>query len=938
MQDKIVVKGAREHNLKNISIEMPRDSLTVFTGISGSGKSTLAFDTIYAEGQRRYVESLSAYARQFLGVMGKPDVDSIDGLSPAISIEQKTGSKNPRSTVGTTTEIYDYLRLIYARIGKPFCPKCDIPISSQSIDTIVDNIMEKAEGKEVTIFAPLAKNQKGTYEKIIEDAGHAGFTRIRIDGEYHIIDRFPGGLDKQKKHDIDLVVDRMKLRKDERSRLAEAVQIASERADGLVLVAIEKEETLFSQKNACAKCGFSFGEIEPSLFSFNSPVGACTECKGLGMKLTVDPELVIPDKSKSILEGAVAPTGIGQNVFMTYVAALAKAYGFKLTDPISKLSKKQVDALLHGTEDEIDFNYESRSGEFSMKGKKKFEGIIPQLERLYMQTDSEWRRQDIGQYMREIPCAVCGGNRLKPEALAVRIHDKNIMQATRLSISSAYGFFSTLKLRQQESYIAKPVLKEIRSRLDFLINVGLDYLTLDRATGTLSGGEAQRIRLATQIGANLTGVLYVLDEPSIGLHQRDNAKLLSTLKSLRDLGNTLIVVEHDEDTIRAADFVVDIGPGAGKMGGEVVVAGKLSEVLGTKKSLTGAYLRGERVIPIPPQRKKARGWLELRGCAHNNLKNINVKFPLGTLTCITGVSGSGKSSLINETLWPALRLKINRSKDMPGAHSSLEGAEQVDSVVDIDQSPIGRTPRSNPATYIGAFTHIRDLFSRLPEARSRGWTPGRFSFNVPGGRCMHCEGDGLIRIEMHFLPDVYVKCEECEGKRYDRETLTVRYRGKNISDVLNMTVDEALVFFQNIPSVAHKMQTLVDVGLGYVQLGQSATTLSGGEAQRVKLAAELAKRDTGKSVYILDEPTTGLHFADVSRLLDVLQRLVAKGNTVIVIEHNLDVIKTADWIIDLGPEGGDEGGKIVASGTPEDVARNPNSHTGDYLKEWLKKK
>lgn len=938
MQDKIVVKGAREHNLKNVNVEVPRGALSVFTGISGSGKSTLAFDTIYAEGQRRYVESLSAYARQFLGMMGKPDVDSIDGLSPAISIEQKTGSKNPRSTVGTATEIYDYLRLLFARVGEPYCPDCNIPISSQSIDSIVENIMEKGDGKEVAIFAPLAKNQKGAYEKTIEDLGRAGFNRIRIDGEYHIIDRFAGGLDKQKKHDIDLVVDRMKATKDERARLAEAVQSAAQRADGLVLAAIGKEETLYSQKNSCAKCGFSFGQIEPSLFSFNSPIGACADCHGLGTKMEIDPDLVIPDKSKSILDGAITPNGTGQMVFMTYVSSLAKVYGFKLTDPVSKFSKTQMDALLHGTDEEIDFDYESKSGDLKWKGKKKFEGIMPQLERLYLQTQSEWRREEIAQYMRQIPCSSCGGNRLKREALFVRIDGKNIMEVTRLSISSAYGFYQNLKLKQQDQYIARPVLKEIRSRLDFLINVGLDYLTLDRATGTLSGGEAQRIRLATQIGANLTGVLYVLDEPSIGLHQRDNAKLLATLKSLRDLGNTLIVVEHDEDTIRAADYIVDIGPGAGKAGGEIVAAGNLAAIMGTKKSLTGAYLRGERKIAMPPSRRKPRGWLELKGCAHNNLKRINAKFPLGVLCAITGVSGSGKSSLINETLWPALKKNLNGSRDMPGAHASIEGLGSIDAAIDIDQSPIGRTPRSNPATYIGAFTPIRELFAKLPESRQNGWTPGRFSFNVPGGRCMHCEGDGLIRIEMHFLPDVYVKCEECDGKRYDKETLSVRYRGKNISDVLNMTVEEAVVFFANIPSVAHKLSTLMDVGLGYVQLGQPATTLSGGEAQRVKLAAELSKRDTGKTVYILDEPTTGLHFYDVSKLLDVLQRLIGKGNTVIVIEHNLDVIKTADWIIDLGPEGGEDGGRIVAQGTPEEVGRNPNSYTGEYLKGNVWKK
>ncbi|VVB56879.1 UvrABC system protein A [uncultured archaeon] len=936
----ITIKGAREHNLKNISLQIPRGQLTVFTGLSGSGKSTLAFDTIYAEGQRRYVESLSAYARQFLGIMSKPDVDSIDGLSPAISIEQKAGSKNPRSTVGTTTEIFDYMRLLWARIGTPYCPKCKIPITSQSMDSIIDQIMEAASGAEATIYAPLIRGQKGTFEKLVEEQGRLGFTRMRIDGQAVIIDRYDGQIDKNKKHDVDLLIDRVKTTKAERDRVAEAVQAAAERAEGLIKAEIGGKETLFSQKNACPQCGFSFSEIQPRLFSFNSPFGACPECHGLGVKMYPDPELVVPDKTKSLLEGAIAPWNTRfQSFRLQQLAAVGKQFGFDMTTPFNKLSKKQQDIVLRGSgEEKIDYKFESKSGDSVWTSSGSFEGVLPNLWRGYMETESAARREDLEKYMSEEVCPACHGKRLKEEALSIFIADKSIIDVTSMPISEAYGFFSDLKLKTQESYIAKPVLKEVRNRLDFLINVGLAYLTLDRVSGTLSGGEAQRIRLATQIGANLTGVLYVLDEPSIGLHQRDNGKLLSTLKALRDLGNTLIVVEHDEDTMRAADHVVDIGPGAGVHGGEVVAEGKLPEIMACKRSLTGAYLRGERKIALPAKRRAPKGWLVLRNCRHNNLQNITVRFPLGCFVGITGVSGSGKSSLISETLYPALRMRFGTAKVSVGSHESLEGLEFIDGVIDIDQSPIGRTPRSNPITYIGAFTPIRDLFAKLPSSRARGWQPGRFSFNVPGGRCMNCEGDGLIRIEMNFLPDVYVPCDECKGRRYDRETLSVRYKGKNIADVLDMTVEEALTFFSNIPSIQHKLQTLYDVGLGYVKLGQSATTLSGGEAQRVKLAAELSKRDSGKTVYILDEPTTGLHFHDVAKLLEVLNRLVEKGNTVIVIEHNLDVVKTADHLIDLGPEGGADGGQIVATGTPEEVARNSDSYTGQYLGPQLRRK
>ncbi|MFH0927246.1 MAG: excinuclease ABC subunit UvrA [Candidatus Micrarchaeota archaeon] len=939
MEKFIRIKGAREHNLKNIDLEIPRGKLVVFTGLSGSGKSTLAFDTIYAEGQRRYVESLSTYARQFLGLMGKPDVDLIEGLSPAISIDQKSSSHNPRSTVGTTTEIYDYMRLLYARAGQAHCPQCNVPISSQSVDLIADRILEN-EGQ-VSIYAPIVRGQKGTFEKMIEDLGRAGFTRVRIDSKSEIIDKYSGNIDKNKRHDVDLFIDRMKISRDERDRICEGVQSASERSEGLVKIEYEKgEETVYSTKNACPQCGFNYKDIEPRLFSFNSPYGACEGCHGLGIKMEIDPDLVIPDKGKSLIEGAVAPWN---NRFQAYrmqaLGAVASFYGFSMSVPASKMKKEHLKIILYGSDDEIDFKYVSRAGDSEWSSSKKWEGVIPILERIFHETNSPARRDEISRYMIESECQACMGKRLKKEALSVLVDGKSIIELSDLNIRALYGFFVNLKLGKNDEKIARPILKEIKNRLEFLINVGLDYLTLSRASRTLSGGEAQRIRLATQIGANLTGVLYVLDEPSIGLHQRDNSKLLSTLKNLRDLGNTLIVVEHDEDTMRAADFIVDIGPGAGARGGEVVASGKIEDIMGCKKSITGAYLRGDEKILAPKERREGRGWLSIGGCTHNNLKNVKARFPIGTFCCITGVSGSGKSSLISETLHPALSLAYTKAKRIKvGSHTDIFGLELADSVVNIDQSPIGRTPRSNPATYIGVFTAIRDLFARLPQSRSRGWRPGRFSFNVAGGRCMACEGDGMKKIEMNFLPDVYVECEECKGRRYNRDTLDVRYKGKNIADVLDMTVEEGLRFFANHPAIAHRLQLLSDVGLDYLQLGQSATTLSGGEAQRVKIAAELARRGEGKTIYILDEPTTGLHFADVAKLLEVLNRLVGKGNTVIVIEHNLDVVKSADYIIDLGPEGGENGGEIVACGIPEEIANCKESYTGQYLRGVLKQK
>jgi excinuclease ABC subunit A len=977
MQDKIIIKGAREHNLKNLTLEIPRNSLTVITGLSGSGKSTLAFDTLYAEGQRRYVESLSAYARQFLGVMNKPDVDSIEGLSPAISIEQKTTTRNPRSTVGTTTEIYDYLRLLYARIGIPHCPKCGNRISVQTTEQIANAILStagadvhfakqnasdierkalNAEGKNVQVISPVVRGKKGTYEKLFDEFRQKGYSRARVNGSVMELDKPIPRLDKNKRHTIEVVVDKFTATGQNRQRLLEALKTGiRESGDGIVIVAIESssgstarrlpgqatiergKELLFSQKNSCPDCGISTGELQPRMFSFNSPYGACETCKGMGVKIEFDPDLVVPDKQKTLREGAVLPwknTMMG-GYYTQLIEALGKKLDFSLDTQWNALSKEARQALLYGTQDRIQYSIQSRSKEAKYEGWTKFEGVINNLDRLYKQTQSEARRLEMEKYMRELPCPSCKGRRLKPEVLAVKVGNKDIIEATELPVEYAYGFFSSLKLTQTEETIARPILREIMARLDFLLNVGVGYLSLSRITGTLSGGEAQRIRLATQIGANLMGVLYVLDEPSIGLHQRDNDKLISTLKTLRDLGNTMIVVEHDEETMRNADFMVDLGPGAGVHGGRIMAIGTPEEVEKTRDSLTGAYLRRELKIPVPKLRRQPARWFTLKGARENNLKKIDVKFPIGCLICITGVSGSGKSTLINETLYRALMKYFHQSKEEPGKFDRLDGAGALTDVIAVDQSPIGRTPRSNPATYIGAFTPIRELFAGVPESRARGYEPGQFSFNVQKGRCQACEGDGVKRIEMAFLADVYVTCEECGGKRYDAETLQIKYKGKNIHDVLSMSVEEALQFFQNIPAVKNKLETMVDVGLGYIALGQSATTLSGGEAQRIKLAAELSRRDNGSMLYILDEPTTGLHFADVSKLLAVLQRLADKGNTIIVIEHNLDVVKSADWIIDLGPEGGDEGGEIVAQGTPEDIAKNRNSYTGEYLKKVL---
>jgi excinuclease ABC subunit A len=938
MQDKLVIKGARQHNLKDISLEIPRDSLTVITGISGSGKSTLAFDTIYAEGQRRYVESLSSYARQFLGVMGKPDVDSIDGLSPAISIEQKTTSKNPRSTVGTTTEIYDYLRLLYARIGVPHCPKCGKQITTQTTDQIANAVLQQYDGKNAVVISPIIRGKKGTYEKLFDDLRQKGYSSARVNGSYMDLGSKIPRLDKNKKHIIDVVVDKFTATNQNRQRLLEAIKTAiRESEDGLVIVQLERKELTFSQKNSCPDCGISVGELQPRMFSFNSPYGACTECHGLGVKIEFDEDLIVPDQKRTLGEGAIAPwkgTIMG-GYYMQLLAGLGEKYDFSMNTQWNVLSSEAKKAILHGADEKINYKLESKSGDSSWAGSSKFEGVIPNLERLYRQTQSEYRRQEMEKFMRELDCPSCKGKRLIPEMLAVKVGGKDIIEVTELSVDSAYGFFNSLKLGKSEETIAKPVLREVSARLEFLLNVGVGYLSLARVTGTLSGGEAQRIRLATQIGSNLTGVLYVLDEPSIGLHQRDNNKLISTLKSLRDLGNTLIVVEHDEDTMRSSDYMVDLGPGAGVHGGKIMAIGTPKEIEKSKESLTGAYLRGEQFISVPKLRRKANSWLVLKGARENNLKKIDVKFPLGVFTCITGVSGSGKSTLVNEILYKVLMRYFHDSKEEPGKYERIEGVNNLTSVIAIDQSPIGRTPRSNPATYIGAFTPIRELFAGTQEARARGYEPGQFSFNVQKGRCQACEGDGVKRIEMNFLPDVYVTCEECGGKRYDTETLQIKYKGKSIADVLSMSVEEALVFFQNIPAIKNKLETMSDVGLGYISLGQPATTLSGGEAQRIKLAAELSRRDTGSTFYILDEPTTGLHFADVSKLLAVLQRLVDKGNTILVIEHNLDVVKTADYIVDLGPEGGDDGGEVVAFGTPEEIAKNKDSYTGEYLRKVL---
>ena len=940
MLDHIFVKGARENNLKNIDVDIPRDKLVVLTGLSGSGKSSLAFDTIYAEGQRRYVESLSSYARMFLGQMEKPDVDYIDGLSPAISIDQKTTSKNPRSTVGTVTEIYDYLRLLWARVGTPHCPKCGKEIKQQTIDQIIDQVMALPEATRIQVMAPVVRGKKGTHQKLLEDARKSGYVRCRADGSlYDLTEEIP--LDKNKKHNVEIVVDRLVIKPDIARRLTDSVEVASNLAGGLVVINIvgEDRDILFSQNYACEDCGISIEELSPRMFSFNNPFGACPTCTGLGSQLKVDPDLIIPNKELSILDGAITASGWnnikGDSISRMYFDALAKQYKFKLTTPVKDLPAVVMDIILYGTKGEkLKLTYDRANGKGTLM--QAFEGVINNLERRYRETQSDAMRRDLEECMSERPCPDCGGKRLRKEALAVTVGGINIDAFCRKSVTEALDFIDHLELSEQKLLIAGRILKEIRSRLGFLQSVGLQYLTLSRAAATLSGGESQRIRLATQIGSSLMGVLYILDEPSIGLHQRDNDKLLDTLKHLRDLGNTLLVVEHDEDTMRAADYIVDIGPGAGVHGGQVVAAGTAEEVMNTPGSITGDYLSGRKKIPVPAQRRTGNGhFLTIRGATENNLHNIDVSIPLGTFTCVTGVSGSGKSSLVNEILYKRLAADLNRAKTRPGKHAGIEGEEFLDKVIDIDQSPIGRTPRSNPATYTGLFNDIRDLFASTQDAKARGYGPGRFSFNVRGGRCEACQGDGLIKIEMHFLPDIYVPCEVCKGKRYNRETLEVKYKGKNIYEVLDMTVEEALPFFENLPKLYNKLQTLYEVGLSYVKLGQPSTTLSGGEAQRVKLATELAKRSTGQTIYILDEPTTGLHTADVHKLTEVLQKLVDVGNTVVVIEHNLDVIKTADHIIDLGPEGGDGGGQIVVTGTPEEVAQCPGSYTGQYLKRML---
>ncbi len=940
MLDHISVKGARANNLKNIDVDIPRDKLVVLTGLSGSGKSSLAFDTIYAEGQRRYVESLSSYARMFLGQMEKPDVDYIDGLSPAISIDQKTTSKNPRSTVGTVTEIYDYLRLLWARVGTPHCPKCDKEIKQQTIDQIIDQVLELPEATRIQVMAPVVRGKKGTHQKLLEDARKSGYVRCRVDGSlYDLTEEIE--LDKNKKHNIEIVVDRLVIKEDIARRLTDSVEMASNLAGGLVVINIvgEDRDIMFSQNYACEDCGISIEELSPRMFSFNNPFGACPTCTGLGSQLKVDPDLIIPNKELSILEGAITASGWnnikGDSISRMYFEALSKKYNFKLTTPIKDLPAEIMDIILYGTKGEkLKLTYERENGHGTLM--QPFEGIINNLERRYKETQSDAMRRDLEDCMGERPCPDCGGKRLRKEALAVTVGGINIDTFCRKSVTEALDFVDHLELSDQKMLIADRILKEIKNRLGFLQSVGLQYLTLSRAAATLSGGESQRIRLATQIGSSLMGVLYILDEPSIGLHQRDNDKLLATLKHLRDLGNTLLVVEHDEDTMRQADYIVDIGPGAGVHGGQVVACGTAEEVMNTPGSITGDYLSGRKKIPVPAERRTGNGhFLTVKGAAENNLQNVDVSIPLGTFTCVTGVSGSGKSSLVNEILYKRLAADLNRAKTRPGKHQSIEGEEYLDKIIAIDQSPIGRTPRSNPATYTGLFNDIRDLFASTPDAKARGYGPGRFSFNVRGGRCEACQGDGLIKIEMHFLPDIYVPCEVCKGKRYNRETLEVRYKGKNIYEVLDMTVEEALPFFEHLPRLYNKLQTLYEVGLSYVKLGQPSTELSGGEAQRVKLATELAKRSTGKTIYILDEPTTGLHTADVHKLIEVLQKLVDAGNTVVVIEHNLDVIKTADHVIDLGPEGGSGGGTIVATGTPEAVAQCPASYTGQYLKRML---
>ncbi len=943
MKNCIRIRGANEHNLKNLNLDIPRDKFVVLTGLSGSGKSSLAFDTIYAEGQRRYMESLSSYARQFLGQMEKPNVESIEGLSPAISIDQKSTNRNPRSTVGTVTEIYDYFRLLYARIGIPHCPKCGKEIKKQSVDQMVDQIMALPERTRIQLLAPVVKGRKGEHVKVLEQARKSGYVRVKIDGNlYELSEDIK--LEKNIKHLIEIVVDRLVVKPGIERRLADSIETVLNLSEGLLVVETVGENSeimTFSSSYACPDCGISMEEIEPRSFSFNNPFGACPDCFGLGYKMEFDEDLMIPDKSLSIAEGAITVMGwqsCTDPSSFTYaiLKALSEEYQFDLTTPYEQLPQEIQHMLIHGTD--------GRSVKVHYKGQRgqgvydvAFEGLIKNVERRYRETGSDIMKQEYETFMRITPCKTCGGQRLKKTSLAVTVADKNIAEITAMSVRRLYDFLQELKLTRQQELIGAQILKEIRARIGFLVDVGLDYLTLARATGTLSGGEAQRIRLATQIGSGLVGVAYILDEPSIGLHQRDNDKLLATLKRLRDLGNTLIVVEHDEDTMFAADYIVDIGPGAGEHGGQLVAAGTAEEIMACPESITGAYLSGRRKIPVPETRRTPTGWLTIKGAAENNLKNIEVRFPLGVMTCVTGVSGSGKSSLVNEILYKTLARKLNRARTIPGKYKAIEGVEQLDKVIAIDQSPIGRTPRSNPATYTGVFDQIRDLFAATPDAKSRGYKKGRFSFNVKGGRCEACSGDGIIKIEMHFLPDVYVPCEVCQGKRYNRETLEVKYKGKSIYDVLDMTVEEALEFFDSVPSIRRKIETLNDVGLSYIKLGQPSTTLSGGEAQRIKLATELSRRSTGKTIYILDEPTTGLHFADVHKLTEILQRLAEGGNTVVVIEHNLDVIKTADYIIDMGPEGGDRGGTVIAEGTPEEVSRQEDSYTGQYLRRYLKK-
>ena len=933
-ENKLKIRGARHHNLKNIDINIPKNKLVVISGLSGSGKSTLAFDTIYAEGQRRYVESLSAYARQFLEMMDKPDVDSIEGLSPAIAIQQKTTSKNPRSTVGTTTEIYDYMRLLFARIGIPYCTNCGRKVSTQSVERICDSVLKDFSGKQILILAPIIQRKKGTYEKLFEQIKKDGYSRMRLNGEVLSLDDELPLLDRQKWHNIEVVVDRITTEKSERSRLFEAIQTAIKASKGDVMIVSDKSEKIFSQNNACPYCGLTIGELEPRSFSFNSPFGMCKTCNGLGIKMEFDADLVVPDKTKSILDGAIIPwSGRFSSFRKQALRAVGKKFGFDLMTPIEKIKSKHFEIIMNGTDDLIDFNYRSKSGDSSWQYTNAFEGVLTNLQRVFLETDSESKREWLKQFMRDTPCNVCNGKKLKSESLAVKINEQGIMDVCGMSIDNCYDFFSTLKLTENEQYIARDILKEIKERLEFLMNVGLNYLTLNRLSSTLSGGESQRIRLATQIGSNLTGVLYVLDEPTIGLHQRDNARLIKTLHKLRNLGNTVIVVEHDEEVIRNSDWMVDLGPGAGVHGGNVVFEGTVDDILKNAKSVTGEYLKDNSLITLKDKIRNHYGSLIIKNASENNLKNIDIEIPLGFFVSITGVSGSGKSTLINDILLKTLENHFNKSNIRSGSHKEIIGLENIDKVIAIDQSPIGRTPRSNPATYIGAFTPIRELYSNTALSKERGYAPGQFSFNVADGRCFACDGDGVKQIEMQFLSDVYVKCDECKGKRYNTETLSVLYKGKNISDVLDMTVYEALNFFENIPAIKRKLQTVYDVGLGYIKLGQSSTTLSGGEAQRVKLASELSKRGTGKTFYILDEPTTGLHFADVQKLLDVLNRLVNLGNTVVVIEHNMDVIKNSDWIIDLGPEGGNEGGMVVAVGTPQDIVNAPGSYTGKYLKK-----